>query len=54
MGAILVTMHGGVLLAAIALLWWRDNGTHWSLRRRHGNGNGHGGLKQRLQEACKK
>lgn len=57
MGAILVTMHGGVLLAAIALLWWRDNGTHWSLRRRNGDsaGNGQGGgLKQRMQEACKK
>jgi lipopolysaccharide export system permease protein len=55
MGAILVTMHGGVLLLAIALLWWRDNGTHWSLRRGNGHrgGNG-GGLKQRMQEACKK
>jgi len=54
MGAILVTMHGGVLLLAIALLWWRDNGTHWSLRRGNGHGGGSGGLKQRMQEACKK
>jgi lipopolysaccharide export system permease protein len=55
MGAILVTMHGGVLLLAIALLWWRDNGTHWSLRRGNGHGGGNGGgLKQRMQEACKK
>jgi lipopolysaccharide export system permease protein len=56
MGVILVAMHGGVLLAALALLWWRDNGTHWSLRRHngHGAGNGKGGLKQRMQEACKK
>jgi lipopolysaccharide export system permease protein len=48
-------MHGGVLLLAIALLWWRDNGTHWSLRRGNGHGGGNGGgLKQRMQEACKK
>jgi lipopolysaccharide export system permease protein len=63
MGVILITMHGGVLLAAVALLWWRDNGTHWSLRRHNGQGGGDsggksggksGGLKQRMQEACKK
>jgi len=52
MGVVLVTMHGGVLLGAIALLWWRDNGTHWSLLRR--NGRGGGGLKQRVEQACKK
>ena len=52
MGVVLVTMHGGVLLGAIALLWWRDNGTHWSLLRR--NGRGGGGLKQRVEKACSK
>ena len=59
MGTILVSMHGGVLLAAMALLWWRDNGTHWSLRKAPNSPSAPGkpGMKQRLaeaKEACKK
>lgn len=37
MGPALVTAHGGALLLALALLWWRDNGTirtWWPLRRK--------------------
>lgn len=34
MGAALVVLHGGVFLLALALLWWREHGTTFSLRRR--------------------
>jgi lipopolysaccharide export system permease protein len=34
MGPALVLTHGGAFALAMALLWWRDNGTHWSLLKR--------------------
>jgi len=34
MGPALVALHGGVFLAALALLWWREQGTTFSFRRR--------------------
>jgi lipopolysaccharide export system permease protein len=34
MGPALLLTHGGAFVLATALLWWRDNGTHWSLFRR--------------------
>ncbi|MEY4564892.1 MAG: hypothetical protein RLZZ618_4169 [Pseudomonadota bacterium] len=34
MGTALLTTHGLAFLMAIGLIWWRDNGTHLSLRRR--------------------
>jgi len=55
MGTVLVLMHGGALMAALALLWWRDNGTHWTMLHRGGGNGGSGGrLKQRVEQACKK
>jgi hypothetical protein len=27
-------VHGGTFLVAITLIWWRERGTAWSLRRR--------------------
>jgi lipopolysaccharide export system permease protein len=35
-GPALLLTHGGAFVLAMALLWWRDNGTHWSLFRRTG------------------
>jgi lipopolysaccharide export system permease protein len=29
MATALVALHGGGFLLALALLWWRDNGTVW-------------------------
>ena len=34
MGAVLVGLHGGAFVLAIALLWWRDHGAVLSIRRR--------------------
>ncbi len=34
MGAALLAIHGGVFALALALLWWRDHGTAFALRRR--------------------
>jgi lipopolysaccharide export system permease protein len=34
MGAALALIHGGAFLAALALIWWRDHGTHLQLRPR--------------------
>ncbi|MBL0726710.1 LPS export ABC transporter permease LptF [Piscinibacter sp. HJYY11] len=34
MGAALAVIHGGAFLAALALIWWRDHGTHLQLRPR--------------------
>lgn len=34
MGMALLSVHGTAFLLAIGLTWWRDNGTHLSLRRR--------------------
>lgn len=34
MGAALAVVHGGAFLAALALIWWRDHGTHLQLRPR--------------------
>ena len=34
MGAVLLTLHGGTFLLALALLWWRDHGAVASWRRR--------------------
>jgi lipopolysaccharide export system permease protein len=33
MGVALGVVHGGAFLLAMGLLWWRDNGTHWTLRK---------------------
>jgi lipopolysaccharide export system permease protein len=33
MGVALVAVHGGAFVFALALLWWRDNGTHFSLKK---------------------
>jgi lipopolysaccharide export system permease protein len=33
MGAALLGIHGGAFVLAMALLWWRDHGTHFSWRR---------------------
>jgi lipopolysaccharide export system permease protein len=33
MGAALAVVHGGAFVAALALIWWRDHGTHLQLRR---------------------
>ncbi|MBC7716085.1 MAG: LPS export ABC transporter permease LptF [Pseudorhodobacter sp.] len=35
-GAALLITHGGAFGLAAALLWWRDNGTHWRLFKRAG------------------
>lgn len=32
MGAALAVIHGGTFVAALALIWWRDHGTHLRLR----------------------
>ena len=34
MGPALLLIHGSAFALAIALIWWRDNGTHWSLMKR--------------------
>jgi lipopolysaccharide export system permease protein len=36
MGPALLITHGSAFVLATALLWWRDNGTHWSLFKRSG------------------
>jgi lipopolysaccharide export system permease protein len=33
MGVTLAVVHGSAFLLAMGLLWWRDHGTHFSLRR---------------------
>ena len=33
-GPTFVVVHGGTFLVAITLIWWRERGTAWSLRRR--------------------
>lgn len=35
-GTALLLTHGGAFGLAAALLWWRDNGTHWRLFKRAG------------------
>ena len=32
MGLALALIHGGAFALAVGLIWWRDNGTNWSLR----------------------
>jgi lipopolysaccharide export system permease protein len=34
MGTLLLALHGGVLLLALGLLWWRDHATVFTLRAR--------------------
>ena len=34
MGTALLGLHGGVFALAMALIWWRDHGAVWRLRRR--------------------
>jgi lipopolysaccharide export system permease protein len=36
MGPALLLTHGSAFVLAMALLWWRDNGTHWSFFKRAG------------------
>lgn len=33
MGSALAFIHGGAFAVSLALLWWRDHGTHFTLRR---------------------